>query len=151
MMQAMLADRFALVIRREPKEVAGYALVAAKISPKLHAPDPNQHQGMMLGRNPSTGQRTLTATSAKMTDLAAILADLLHRPVEDKTEVAGTFDFSMEWTPDPLSEGPLRRGGDKQEPPAAVDGQTGPSIFTALQEQLGLEAGKRARSRWKRS
>jgi uncharacterized protein (TIGR03435 family) len=136
MMQAMLADRFSLVIRRDSKEISGYALVAGKYGPKLHVADGSEH-GMMLGRDQATGQRTLTANSAKLADLASILADLLNRPVEDKTQLAGIFDFKMEWTPGSVGEGLMKEAAEKQEPPA--DGQTGPSIFTALQESLGLK------------
>ena len=136
MMQAMLADRFGLAIHKEGKEITGYSLVVGKNGAKLHAPDASQHEGMMLGRSRTSGQRTLTANSATMAGLAAILADLLGRPVEDKTALAGVFDFNMEWTPD-SSEGIQKAGVEKQDAPG--DGQTGPSIFTALQETLGLK------------
>ena len=134
MLQTMLADRFALVVRREPKDVAGYALTVNRNGAKLH-PAEDPQPGMMLGRSPTTGERTLHGTSATMPDLAGILADLLGKPVEDDTALAGKFDFSLEWTPDPVSEVNLRKDG-----PAPPPGdQTGPSIFTALQEQFGLK------------
>ncbi len=57
--------------------------------------------------------------------------------MEDATGLAGLFDFSMEWTPDPVSEGSLRKGVNAPEAPPG--GETGPSIFTALREQLGLK------------
>jgi uncharacterized protein (TIGR03435 family) len=136
MLQTMLADRFALTIHREPKEVAGYALIVGKNGAKLHAPEDQQH-GMLMSRSPVTGQRTLHGTSATMADLASMLADILGRPVEDATALAGKFDFSMEWTPDPVSEVVLHKGGDVQPSPPGE--QTGPTIFTALQEQLGLK------------
>ncbi len=134
MLQAMLADRFALVIHREPKDVAGYALTVSRSGPKLHPPEDPQ-QGMMMGRSPTTGQRTLHGTSATMHDMASILTDLLGKPVEDATALAGKFDFSMEWTPDPVSEVNLRKGAPELPP----GDQAGPTIFTALQEQLGLK------------
>ncbi len=134
MMQKMLADRFALVIHREPKDVAGYALAVGKNGPKLHPPEDPQ-QGMMLGRSPTTGQRTLHGTSSTMSDMASFLADLLGKPVQDDTALAGKFDFSMEWTPDPVSEVMLRKGAGEAPP----GDQVGPTIFTALQEQLGLK------------
>jgi bla regulator protein blaR1 len=136
MLQTMLADRFALVIHHEPKDVAGYALTVSKNGAKLHPPEDPQ-QGMMLGRSPTTGQRTLHGTSATTSDVAGILADLLGKPVEDDTALAGKFDFSMEWTPDAVSEVNLRKGSGPQE--ALAGDQTGPTIFTALQEQLGLK------------
>jgi len=84
MMQAMLADRFGLVIHRESKEVAGYVLVMGKSGPKFHEAESEQAE-MMLGRSASSGQRNLNARRSKMADLASILADLLGKPAEDKT------------------------------------------------------------------
>jgi len=72
-----------------------------------------------------------------MANMVSILADLLGKPVEDKTGLDGVYDFSMEWTPDAVTERSLKPGVEKVEPPA--DSQTGPSIFTALQETLGLK------------
>jgi uncharacterized protein (TIGR03435 family) len=136
MMQAMLADRFGLVVRHDSKEVSGYALIAAKGGPKLHAPG-NEEPGMMLGRSRATGQRTLTATSQTIANLASILSDVMGRPVEDRSGVDGKFDFSMSWTPDAVDGGTGVKGG-KALPPADDD-QPGPTIFTALQETLGLK------------
>lgn len=140
MMQAVLADRFGLVVHRESKEVSGYALVVGKNGPKFHAAEPGQQAGLMMGRSAGSGLRTLTATSKKMADFASLLAGLLGRPVEDRTGLNGIFDFTMEWTPDSLSETPSGKGGQD----ATADGQNGPTLFTALQEALGLklEAGK---------
>jgi uncharacterized protein (TIGR03435 family) len=92
---------------------------------------------MMLGRNPATGLRTLTASGATIADLVSMLAGLLGCPVEDKTGLEGEFDFSTEWSPDSMSEGSFRQGGEKQE--VASDSQTGTAIFSALQESLGLK------------
>lgn len=135
MLQTMLTDRFVLTIHREPKDVAGYALTVNKNGAKLHPPEERTQTGMMLGRSRTTGQRTLHGTSATTHDLASILADLLGKPVEDATALAGKFDFSMEWTPDPVSEVNLRK--DVPAPPPSD--QAGPTIFTAMQEQLGLK------------
>lgn len=64
-----------------------------------------------------------------MTQLAYKLSRLFERPVVNNTGLEGNYDFKLQWTPDP--------------PPSAPDGQpvdtsVGPSIFSALQEQLGL-------------
>jgi uncharacterized protein (TIGR03435 family) len=136
LLQAMLADRFGLTVHRESKEVSGYALVVGKNGHRLHVAESDQPE-MMLGRSPASGQRTLNAKRAKMSDLTSILADLLGKPVEDKTGLEGVFDFVMEWTPDSVSERSLKPGAEKVEP--AAEAQTGPSIFTALQETLGLK------------
>jgi bla regulator protein blaR1 len=134
MMQKMLEDRFALTVHRESKDVAGYALTVSKNGAKLHPPEDPQ-PGMMLGRNRTSGERTLHGVSATMQGLAGILADVLGRPVDDATGLARKFDFNMEWTPDKTGEVNLRK--DAPPPPAAD--QAGPTIFTALQEQLGLK------------
>jgi uncharacterized protein (TIGR03435 family) len=136
MMQAMLADRFGLVIRHDSKEVSGYALVAAKGGPKLHSPG-NEEAGMMLGRSRATGQRTLTATSQTIVNLASILSDVMARPVEDRSAIEGKFDFSMSWTPDAVDGGTGATGGKVLPPPD--NSEAGPTIFTALQETLGLK------------
>jgi uncharacterized protein (TIGR03435 family) len=136
MMQAMLTDRFGLVVRRDSKEVSGYALIVAKGGPKLHAPG-NEEPGMMMGRSRATGQRTLTATSQPLANLASILSDIMARPVEDRTQIPGKFDFSMAWTPDAVDGGTGATGGKVLPPPD--NNEPGPTIFTALQETVGLK------------
>jgi uncharacterized protein (TIGR03435 family) len=135
-MQAMLADRFGLVVRHDSKEVSGYALVVAKGGPKLHTPG-NEEPGMMMGRSRATGQRTLTATNQTMGGLSSLLSGIMARPVEDRTEIQGKFDFSMAWTPDAVDGGTAVKGGKEIPPPEQT--QVGPTIFTALQEALGLK------------
>jgi uncharacterized protein (TIGR03435 family) len=135
MTQSMLADRFALKIRHEQKEVSGYALVVVKGAPKLKTPAGSQ-EGLMLSRNPA-GLRTLTGTSAKMSGLASILADLLGKPVEDQTGLNETYDFNMAWSPQAGVETAISVGPGKKVT-ADPDAENGPSIFTALQT-LGLK------------
>lgn len=134
MMQAMLAERFGLTVHHEPKEVSGYALIVAKNGPKLEKSTATE-PGMNLGRSRSSGLRTLTGTQAKMSNLTSLLAGLLNRPVEDKTALDGIYDFKMEWQQDPAIDSGFSPKGDA--PPAAD--QSGPTIFTALQESLGLK------------
>ena len=70
----------------------------------------------------------MKGTRLSMAAFASYLAREMDRPVIDNTGVKGEFDVKLEWAPD------------------GADGSSGPSIFTALQEQLGLrfESGKRA-------
>jgi uncharacterized protein (TIGR03435 family) len=79
----------------------------------------------------------LTGTQARMSGLATLLSDLLNRPVEDKTGLEGIYDFKMEWQPDPAIES-SQRGFQKGDAAPAPE-QSGPTIFTALQESLGLK------------
>jgi len=71
--------------------------------------------------------RRLTAKRAPMGRMAVFLEDQLNQPVADVTHIEGVFDFGLEWSPDELLGRP------------APDSPQGPSIFTALQEQLGLK------------
>jgi uncharacterized protein (TIGR03435 family) len=136
MLQALLIERFGLVVHHDTKDISGYALTVAKGGPKLQAAKSDQGS-MMLGRNPR-GLRTLTAGEAQMTGLAAILADVLGRPVVDSTGLTELYDFTMEWTPD-VGESPLSLKGNPGPEPGASAASDGPSIFSAVQEQLGLK------------
>lgn len=86
------------------------------------------------------GRGQLNAQMAPISALASLLAQQLGRPVLDKTGLQGNFDFKLEWTPDEGQRGiglgePDRTAADTAPP---VD-SSGPSVFTALQEQLGLK------------
>jgi bla regulator protein blaR1 len=134
MMQSLLISRFGLQIHRESRDIDGYELIPGKKGPKLKNVDTSQ-QNVTLGRN-SSGLRTLHATSASTRDLASLLATLTRCPVADHTGLTGVFDFDLEWSPDD-TQVPLEKLGKamSEAPPASVDG---PSLFTALQDKLGL-------------
>lgn len=136
MLQALLAERFGLATHSETREISGYALVIAKGGPKFGVTKSEQGS-LMLGRNPR-GLRTLTARKSQMPALAAILSDVLGRPVIDATGLTESYDLTMEWTPD-IGEAPLSRKGSASGEPVVDSGSDGPSIFSAMQEQLGLK------------
>ncbi|HWF07573.1 MAG TPA: TIGR03435 family protein [Bryobacteraceae bacterium] len=69
------------------------------------------------------------ATTAAMSNLTDLLAGAVNRPVVDETGLNGTYDFTLNWTPDDPPAGP------PEEYHAPADG---PSLFTAITEQLGL-------------
>jgi uncharacterized protein (TIGR03435 family) len=71
--------------------------------------------------------------SATMDGLAHALATAVGRPVTDTTNLTGIYDFVLEWSPDAGTANPA--GSD----PAQTQAPTGPTIFTAIQEQLGLQ------------
>ena len=118
MLQTLLADRFKLAVHREPKTLSGYALLVGKGGPKLQEVAAGQKSSM------NSENTKLTAQSASMVKLAEFLAGVLDGPVVDMTELAGAYDFNLEWVSD--------------ESTATAGGPAGPSLFTALQEQLGL-------------
>jgi uncharacterized protein (TIGR03435 family) len=143
MMQLLLADRFQLKIHHESKELPMYSLVIAKGGFKLKDADPSNtypngikgldgvsHPGMMSVRD---GKMTVQAIT--ISNLANNLSLQLHRQVVDKTGLTGKYDFTLQWEPDD-NQGPILTG--KQQDAAAMATNSGPSIFTALQEQLGL-------------
>lgn len=124
LLQKLLADRFHLQFHREGRELPVYALIVGKSGPRFKpsAPGAVYHfLGGVNGRN-----QTITATAITMDDLAISLANYgLDRPAVDRTGLAGAYDVKLEATPD------FRRNAD---PDAVVL-----SIFTAVQEQLGLK------------
>lgn len=126
MLQTLLADRFQLRLLRETKELPEYALVVEKNGPKLHQPE-GAGNGMRIGRG------RITTQAISMDHFAGNLGKLLGRTVVDKTGLQGNFAFTLEWTPD--ASQPMGVLG----PSPAVPDDSGPSIFTALQEQLGLK------------
>lgn len=137
MVQALLADRFQLKLHRETKELPTYALVVAKGGPKFHASEvAPEGSNKPKGTRISIGRGQFTLEGAAMAALANQLGQVLGRSVTDKTELTGNYDFKLEWTPDAGQQGAMRApGGDG----APVPETTGPSIFTALQDQLGLK------------
>jgi uncharacterized protein (TIGR03435 family) len=141
MLQALLTDRFKLATHTETKELPIYELVLAKGGSKLteakpgdtypngfKGPDGVGHGGMMR----MDGRGKLSAQGIPMANLVDILSRQLHRTVVDKTGLTGKYDFNLEYTPDdaPRGDGPAH--GDAAPDP------NGPTIFTALEEQLGL-------------
>lgn len=120
MLQALLADRFGVKVHRETREDNVYALVVAKGGPKLKASTGDQHLPVIFAP-PSR----LLGQGSTMAGLARALSLTMHGPVIDETGVGGTFDFTLTYAPQ------------------AADVDAGPSIFTALQEQMGLRLESR--------
>jgi bla regulator protein blaR1 len=122
-MQALLADRFGLVMRIEDREMPVYILRIGKDGHKL---SPSKDEGP----NMRTNQDRIEATGADVPMLVRALSGRLGRPVLDETGLSGAFTFKMQWTP------------ETSQAEAA-----GASIFTAVQEQLGLKLeSKRAKA-----
>jgi bla regulator protein blaR1 len=130
MLQALMADRFQLKIHTETKEMPVYALVVDRKGSKLVPTTVAEGQF----RN---GDGSLTIKKGSTAALTAWLSRALGRVVIDKTDLKGEYDLTLEWTPDPGEGGPESIGLPPGAPLSHVD-TNGPSIFTALQEQLGL-------------
>jgi uncharacterized protein (TIGR03435 family) len=132
MFQQLLADRFQLKTHWETRELPVYALVVAKGGPTL---EKTKDPAMGLGTSAGNGQ--LQANSATLADIAQVMtqeaSDELGRVVIDKTGIDGKYDIRLKWTPD-FGAGSASGPESSAAPPSA-----GPSIFTAVQEQLGLK------------
>lgn len=123
-LRMLLADRFQLKIHRETKELPVYALTVARNGPKIKiAVDDDATRSSLGIRRGDAGKAQIRGIRVPLANLVRILSDQVGRSVMDKTELNGNYDFKMTFTPDMGLQGPA---GD------------GPSIFTALQEQLGL-------------
>jgi bla regulator protein BlaR1 len=153
MIRALLTERFKLVVHNETKDLPIYALILARsdrrLGPELKKsdtdcaalaaarrggpppPPPGPGQPMPCGIR--MGMGTLVMGGASLSQFASSLGMSAGRIVIDKTGLTGPFDLNLTWTPDQMA----------QRPPGAPDlppiDPNGPSIFTAVQEQLGLK------------
>jgi uncharacterized protein (TIGR03435 family) len=152
MTQTLLEERFQLRVHLETREASVYTLSAAKSGLKLPIPKEGDCIGSVAGAPPSAGLQpcgrvlvriqtsnaSLTGARVEMTDLTRVLANLLWRPVIDRTGYAAQFDVNVEFAADDaigLLAGPYRPDAAPRTPsePGGV------SIFTAFQQQLGLK------------
>jgi uncharacterized protein (TIGR03435 family) len=160
MLQKLLAERFKMTIQKDTKELPVYWLTVGKNGSKLHEvePPPNTPPGGSQGRGarggPGTVQvggrgptQTLTAQAVPISALLRMLSGNVGRPVLDKTELKGVYDVKLEWAPEQPQGVAISApdGGAPRGDSAVPTGEpTAPSIFVAVQEQLGLklESGK---------
>jgi bla regulator protein blaR1 len=150
MLQALLEDRFKLMLHRETKELPVYSLVVAKDGPKLQEAKPGEPDGdgrtgpdgrpAVGGHFLRMGRGQLNGHSLGMKEIVRSLSEQLGRTVVDRTGLTGNYDFSLQWTPDEgqpsAFKEPVGGQGPASTPPAD---SSGPTIFTAIQEQLGLK------------
>jgi uncharacterized protein (TIGR03435 family) len=118
-LQVLLTERFQLRFHRETKEGSVYSLVVGKNGPKLR-----EHFGAGtsgIGASSEAGKAEITGTKVTMARLAEYLSGQAGRPVVDNTHLQGEYDFRVEWA--------------TEETITSSD----PSLFTALQDQLGLK------------
>lgn len=157
MLQKLLADRFKLAIHKDSKELPVYRLVIGKSGSKLKEADPNaappptptpgrggrERPGtMMMGFD--TSGISLTGNAIPVSALAQRLSMFLHEPVIDMTGLTGKYDITLKFVPEQGQLPPPPGGGapDGMAPPPSD--ASGPTLQTAVQDQLGLklESGK---------
>jgi uncharacterized protein (TIGR03435 family) len=128
MLQALLIDRFKLRTHRESIEVEGYSLIVAPRGAKLEL-NTDAECKPPCGGTISSPTGRLTSRKVPLSRFAARLAEVVSRPVVDNTGLTGEFNMQLEWAPEPSQF----RGAAKEVP-----NDQRPSLFTALEEQLGL-------------
>jgi uncharacterized protein (TIGR03435 family) len=129
MLQTLLTERFQLVLHREQRQESYAALVQSKKGIKLEPADPN-----LPGSVANTFHMGhIDTKGVYMPMLATVLSRFMRQPVLDMTGLPGRYVVKLDWTPDPVE--PIAPGTPA---PGAS-----PSIFTALQEQLGLKLESR--------
>ncbi|HMD50934.1 MAG TPA: TIGR03435 family protein [Bryobacteraceae bacterium] len=153
--QSLLADRFQLTNHKETKDLPIYALVLARKDGKLGPQLIESKEGSCTPYDPQKppapaepgkppdlrcggmrmSPRELYASSIPISELVPSLARFLGRTVVDKTGLTGKYDVTLHWSPDDMQLAQLPPDAPK---PAPSD-SSGPSIFTAVQEQLGLK------------
>jgi uncharacterized protein (TIGR03435 family) len=135
MLQSLLADRLKLAVHTEKREMSFLALIVAKNGPKLAPAKVNND------RPPQVAGR-IVHPQMPMSMLATLLSRFERQTVIDQTGLRGPFSVELHWIPDALRERALQGGL-----PPVVNGQpmdlNGPSLYTALQEQLGLRLESR--------
>jgi uncharacterized protein (TIGR03435 family) len=151
LVRSLLADRFKLVARRDTQQQPVYLLTLAaadgRTGPQLRTSNVDcaaflAELRKSAGPLPAPGSRpmctmlttpdSITGASRTMAQLGAALTARVGRHVIDRTGLTGAFDFELRWTPDLQAAGPLDPAS------AAPRASDGPSMFTAVQEQLGL-------------
>jgi len=147
MLRALLADRFKFVAHEDTREFPIYALTVAKADGRLGAglrpsttdcasagrggtapaPSPAPDCGLFIGPAKITGR------SVALSQLASGLSGIAQRTVVDRIGLSGRFDFDLTYTPDLISPEGAKTAA------AGLADANGPSLFTAIQEQLGLK------------
>jgi len=120
MTQVLLAERFKLALHREQRVLAYYALIVAKGGSKL--PDPTDAPATVPAG--IQGQLRIVSNRMAMFVVAKLLSRYMRALVVDQTGLPGEFEVRLVWTPD-----------DRPIP----EEERGPSVFTAVEEQLGLK------------
>src|SRR5262249_18888230 len=132
MFKTLLADRFKLQFHKETKEMSAYVLTIDKSGLKMKVNDSAETFEIPIQTQPIPGGMVkMVGTRVPTSYLVYFLANILNPPVVDQTNLTGNYDFTMNMDFRQLA--PNRDGTPSTEP------SEGPSLFTALREQLGLK------------
>ncbi len=154
MLQSLFEDRFKLKVHRETKQSSVYALVVGKDGSKIKLSRDQSPENVDGPSPPGAGPNhgairigvgNLVGNAVTLSWFATMLSQRMDRLIIDKTNLAGRFDIRLQWVPTP-GENPFDQGGNRL-PASIIDmsgtavalDPSGPSIFSAIQEQLGLK------------
>jgi uncharacterized protein (TIGR03435 family) len=131
MVQALLEDRFSMQAHHETREQPVYSLIIAKNGPKIH----ELVDDAIPGGTMQVKRGQIVARDIVISQLVTTLTQTVGRTVQNKTGLTGKYNLTLDWTPD--DEGASTSvAADASRQTSAI---SGPSIFTAIQEQLGLK------------
>jgi uncharacterized protein (TIGR03435 family) len=158
MLQNLLIERFGVVIHREQKGVSMYQLVVAKDGPKAglrpskrtHEDEQPNNAGGPAGNarlwspirvtRRMNGECRLVADGISLAQLAGFLQGRIGKRVSDATNLGGPYEFELQWSEDSPVAMPLALpNGTGPGPETSIETASGPTLFRALQEQLGLK------------
>jgi uncharacterized protein (TIGR03435 family) len=140
LMQSLLKDRLQLEFHEERRELAVYAITVAGGGPKMTktTAEPNDPQGFQF-QGPNSQGVTLRVRNLTLADFATWMQGfVMDRPVVDQTGLTDRYDFQLKWMPDD-SQFVQFAGTGFSVPPAGDNASAPPSLYTAMQEQLGLK------------
>jgi uncharacterized protein (TIGR03435 family) len=120
MLQTLLTERFRLALHREQKDLSYVALIIGKKGPKLRDAVPDSDAS---GNKFLIGQ--IASNHISTNTLATLFSRFTGQTVIDMTGLEGSYDLKLEWTPENAG--------------ASTDGDSGPSLFAAVEQQLGLK------------
>jgi uncharacterized protein (TIGR03435 family) len=135
--QKLLADRFSLKIHHETRELSVYTITVAGGSPKMEktTASPGDPPGFLF-----RGLGDLIVRNMTLKDFAdGMQSAVTDRPVVDQTGLTDRYDFNLKWTPDDSQFAQFRGTNTPMQPPAGDNPNAPPSLYTAVQEQLGLK------------
>jgi uncharacterized protein (TIGR03435 family) len=132
MLRSMLEERFGLRIHRETQQRPAYVLTVAKGGPKFKSPEESGSTNYRITRN------SISLERGDIARMAQFLSTALGRPVIDQTGLSGIYDLSLQW-----DDAPVPEGGVPGLDTPAVPGNDRGSIFTAIQDDLGLRLESR--------
>jgi uncharacterized protein (TIGR03435 family) len=136
MFQNLLVDRFKLQFHNESRILPAYELVVDKSGPKLQENNSPEHFDIPIQ---PLGRGRIQATHCSMSYFSWLLSQMLDRPVLDQTGLSQHYDFKLEWAPEPPPDAGIRGDAGATPPPRELPPASGPDIFTALREELGLK------------